>query len=176
MTELLDKRGHDVVVAVHINRTTKDRSKITKIASLYSKTNKYGENRIETYVNDQIQKNNLIEEYYQDWRHPDSKRFHNLKYIEKVGEITTKKAADNLEGRQDFEESRAVSFDETSATTYNIADLYEFVKTYDDEFSPAPEVSEFALNADGTPKVFYHGTNQGMLIQMLNRKTMPIKV
>ena len=99
-----------------------------------------------------------VEEYYQDWRHPDSKRFHNLKYVEEVAQIPAKKAADNLEGRQDLDESRAVSFDETSATTYSIADLYGFVKTFDKEFSPAPEVSKYVLNEDGTPKVFYHGT------------------
>ena len=32
-----------------------------------------------------------VEEYFQDWKHPDAKRFHNLRYIEKVDQITTKK-------------------------------------------------------------------------------------
>ena len=48
--------------------------------------------------------------------------------------------------------------DGTSTTTYSIADLYDLVKTYDKDFSPAPEVSKYVLNEDGTPKVFYHGT------------------
>ena len=48
--------------------------------------------------------------------------------------------------------------DGTSTTTYSIADLYGLVKTYDKDFSPAPEVSKYVLNEDGTPKVFYHGT------------------
>lgn len=49
--------------------------------------------------------------------------------------------------------------DDTSATKCSIADLYEFVKTYDKDFTPAPVVSKVLLNEDGTPKVFYHGTN-----------------
>ena len=46
LTEIVDKQGNEVVVAVHINRHSESRSKITKIASLYSKTNDFGENRI----------------------------------------------------------------------------------------------------------------------------------
>lgn len=49
--------------------------------------------------------------------------------------------------------------EDTSTTTYSISDLYNFVKTYDKDFSPAPTVSEAVLNEDGTPNVFYHGTN-----------------
>ena len=49
--------------------------------------------------------------------------------------------------------------DDTSATTISIADLYELVKSFDKDFSPAPEVNEVLLNSDGTPKVFYHGTD-----------------
>ena len=48
--------------------------------------------------------------------------------------------------------------DGTSTTTYSIADLYDLVKNYDKDFSPAPEVSKYVLNDDGAPKVFYHGT------------------
>ena len=60
ITELVDKKGHDVVVAVHINRKN-GRSAITKIASMYSKTNENGENRIVSYVNNQIKNGNLID-------------------------------------------------------------------------------------------------------------------
>ena len=42
--------------------------------------------------------------------------------------------------------------------TCSISDLFAFVKTFDEEFSPKP-VSPMVLNEDGTPKVFYHGTN-----------------
>jgi hypothetical protein len=38
-----------------------DHGKITKIASLYSKTNEYGKNKIESFVNKQIESNNLID-------------------------------------------------------------------------------------------------------------------
>ena len=42
--------------------------------------------------------------------------------------------------------------------THSISDLHAIVKQYDKEFSPKP-VSEHLLNEDGTPKVFYHGTD-----------------
>ena len=60
LTELTDKRGNDVIVAVHINRKD-NRSTITKIASLYSKTNQYGKNKIIDYVNAQLNAGNLID-------------------------------------------------------------------------------------------------------------------
>ena len=41
----------------------------------------------------------------------------------------------------------------------SVAQLYDFVKRKDKKFTPAPEVSKYVLNEDGTPKVFYHGTN-----------------
>jgi hypothetical protein len=49
--------------------------------------------------------------------------------------------------------------------------LYRFVKTFDKEFTPAPEVSKYVINDDGTPKVFYHGTNQGDFYEFLWEKT-----
>ena len=45
-------------------------------------------------------------------------------------------------------------------STISIAQLFEYVNTYDDNFSPTHEVSEHVLNRDGTPKEFYHGTNE----------------
>lgn len=44
-----------------------------------------------------------------------------------------------------------------SASIDSISDLFNFVKSYDKEFSPKP-VNPVLLNEDGTPKVFYHGT------------------
>lgn len=92
-----------------------------------------------------------VEETFQDPKHPNDMRFHNLKYIEKVandiGSLTHKRSYG------------AESTSDASTTMYSIADLYGFVKQFDKEFTPAPEVSEYVLNEDGTPKVFYHGTN-----------------
>ena len=42
-----------------------------------------------------------------------------------------------------------------SISTISIADLYQLVKTFDKDFSAAPEVNPILLNDDGTPKVFY---------------------
>ena len=36
----------------------------------------------------------------------------------------------------------------------SIAQLYDFVKIHDKDFSAAPEISEYALNQDGTSKTF----------------------
>ena len=60
LTEIVDKQGHDVVVAIHINKFEK-RTKITKIASLYSKTDDYGNNKIVRYVQNQINQGNLVD-------------------------------------------------------------------------------------------------------------------
>ena len=48
-----------------------------------------------------------------------------------------------------------------STTINSIAELLDFVKTYDAEFTSAPEVNPALLNEDGTPKVVYHGTKAG---------------
>lgn len=45
-----------------------------------------------------------------------------------------------------------------SASINSISDLHALVKRYDKEFSPKP-VNPVFLNEDGTPKVFYHGSN-----------------
>ncbi len=45
-----------------------------------------------------------------------------------------------------------------SASVDSIADLHGLVKIYDEKFSPK-SVSPALLNEDGTPKVFYHGTD-----------------
>ena len=46
---------------------------------------------------------------------------------------------------------------QTADTIKSIAQLYDFVKTYDKNFSPNP-VNPALLNEDGTPKIWYHGS------------------
>ena len=60
LTELEDKQGNDVIVAIHINRKH-NRNVIQKIASLYSKSDPYGNNKIKEYVNNQINQGNLLD-------------------------------------------------------------------------------------------------------------------
>lgn len=60
LTEMQTKAGHDVVVAIHINRHM-DRTVINKIASMYGKTNDIGDNRIENYISTQIKDGNLLD-------------------------------------------------------------------------------------------------------------------
>lgn len=40
-----------------------------------------------------------------------------------------------------------------------VSDLYSLVKRLDEDFTVTHEVNSALLNEDGTPKVFYHGTN-----------------
>lgn len=91
-----------------------------------------------------------VEEYFQSKSQPNEKKFHNLKYIEKVAELS----ADALSEKN----GSGGSTMRNSTTTYSVADVYSFVKQYDKEFTSAPEVNPRLLNKDGTPKVFYHGT------------------
>ncbi len=60
LTELVDKLGNDVIVAVHINKHY-SRNVVNKIASLYSKSDNNGNNRIIDYIKRQINEQNLID-------------------------------------------------------------------------------------------------------------------
>ncbi len=60
LTEVKAKNGHDVIVAIHINKKL-GRSVINKIASVYSKTDDYGNNKIKNYVMAQISAGNLLD-------------------------------------------------------------------------------------------------------------------
>ncbi len=41
-----------------------------------------------------------------------------------------------------------------------VSDLYSIVKTYDKNFHPGKSVSPSLLNANGTPKKWYHQTGE----------------
>ena len=94
-----------------------------------------------------------VEETFQDYKHPNDKRFHNLKYIEKV--------ADSIGSLTPDTSLDAESTNDASTTNYSLSDLYGYVKQFDSDFNvnPHDNVSTALLNEDGTPKVFYHGTN-----------------
>ena len=87
-----------------------------------------------------------VEESFHDPKHANERVFHNLKYIEKVATVGGRFADFNLHG---------VSTSDDIATTYNVADLYRFVKKYDNDFSGAGKPNEAMLNEDGTPKIVY---------------------
>ena len=96
-----------------------------------------------------------IEEAYHDHKNTNERRFHNLKYIEKVATVGGRTAGQSLPG---------VSTNDDIATTYTVADILSFVKTYDKDFTAAHDVSPELLNEDGTPKVFYHGTGANFTV------------
>ena len=83
--------------------------------------------------------------------HTNQKRFHNLRYIEKVADLPG--------GRYNGTSRSGVSTNGESATGYNVADVYRFVKQYDKDFPAGRSVDPEMLNSDGTPKIVYHGTN-----------------
>ncbi len=90
-----------------------------------------------------------VEEAYHDHKNTNERRFHNLKYIEKVATVGGRTAGQSLPG---------VSTNDDIATTYTVADILSLVKTYDKDFTAAHDVSPELLNEDGTPKAVYHGT------------------
>lgn len=92
-----------------------------------------------------------LEEAFQSKKQPGEKKFHNLKYIEKVAELSADALADNIRS--------GGSTNDNSTTIYTVSDLYSLVKRLDEDFTVTHEVNSALLNEDGTPKVFYHGTN-----------------
>ena len=88
-----------------------------------------------------------IEEYYNETVKDISRRAYNLKAIK----------IEPAGGQLGINSSSSVP---DASSVYSISDLYKYVKSYDKEFSAAPEVSKYMLNKDGTPKVFYHGTSK----------------
>ncbi len=98
------------------------------------------------YNNRQYIAKTTVEEYYNETIDDVSRRAYNLKAI-KIEPV----------GGQIGDNSSS-SIPDTSSII-SISDLYKFVNSFDKDFSPAREVSEHVLNKDGTPKVFYHGTN-----------------
>ena len=87
-----------------------------------------------------------IEERYNDPHHTNEKSFHNLKYIEKVAEVS---AGANVE-----QSHKSVSTMRSSTTDYSVSDLFELVKRYDKGFT-YNFVNSSLLDYDGTPKKFY---------------------
>ena len=94
----------------------------------------------------------FAEEAFSEKQNESFTRAYSLKYIEKVAEFDDG-VLSNKGGLTDSH----------SATIKSISDLYDFVKTHDKEFTPAPEVNKLMLER-GRPKVFYHGTKAAFAI------------
>ncbi|MGN0502465.1 MAG: hypothetical protein ACI4HN_06030 [Ruminococcus sp.] len=60
--------------------------------------------------------------------------------------------------------ANSLASSQTADTIKTISDLYKFVKLYDNNFIAGKEVSTVMLNDDGTPKVFYHSTNENFTV------------
>ncbi len=78
-----------------------------------------------------------VEEIYQDYLHPDDKRFHNLKYIEKIAGVTDSRTSDP----SPFGGTVMAS---SPATKYTVADLHALVKKYDKDFHPMPLIRKIS--------------------------------
>ena len=91
-----------------------------------------------------------VEEYFQSKTEPSNKKFHNLRYIEKI--------ADNIGGRTSEKNRSGGSTNDISTINYSVSNLFSFVKKYDPEFNP--NASSKIVNEDGTPMKVYHGSAQ----------------
>lgn len=92
-----------------------------------------------------------VEESYHDAKNTNERRFHNLRYVEKVATVGGRTAGHSLHG---------VSTNDDIATNFSVADLYDLVKRFDREFTAGREANPMLLNEDGTPKMFYHGAKK----------------
>ncbi len=85
-----------------------------------------------------------VEEYYNESIKDASRKAYNLKTI-KIEPAGGQLGITSSSSRPDTD------------STISISDLYALVKGYDKDFKSQP--SSKVVNADGTPKVVYHGTN-----------------
>lgn len=85
-----------------------------------------------------------VEEYYDESKNGVSRRAYNLKNIK----------IESADGRLEKISTSPMS---DTDSTISISDLYALVKDYDKDFKSQP--SSKVVNADGSPKVVYHGTN-----------------
>ena len=102
-----------------------------------------------------------VEEYFQSKSEPANKKFHNLKYIEKVADLSADALPDNNRS--------GGSANDKSATTYSISDLYALVKAYDKDFHAKEEASK-VVDEDGKPLVVYHGTKDSFTEFILQKE------
>ena len=93
-----------------------------------------------------------VEEYYNDWNNKIQRRNYDAKKIETFND--TDRFGENIS---------APLYASKNVSMNNISDLFSFVKQYDKEFNPKP-VNPLVLNEDGTPKVFYHSTNESFTV------------
>ncbi len=93
-----------------------------------------------------------VEEYYNNWNDKIQRRDYDVKKIETFYD------ADRF-----GENISAPLYASKNVSMNNISDLFSFVKQYDKEFNPKP-VNPVMLNDDGTPKVFYHSTNENFTV------------
>ncbi|MEE1046341.1 MAG: hypothetical protein U0M60_02835 [Clostridia bacterium] len=101
-----------------------------------------------------------VEEMYQSSKNDDYKRFHNLRQIDLVAEI--KKEINASDVLKDGNEPSSEYASKHLTSTYTVADLFNFVKTYDKSFKPKP--SSLVVNEDGTPMVVYHQTKNNFTV------------
>lgn len=94
----------------------------------------------------------MLKLYVEEMNNPNyvntNKRSYQLQYIEKAPTASVR-----VQG------NTSISLTNTVSAVKTVSDLYALVKQYDSKFDPKP-VNSILLNEDGTPKVFYHGTNK----------------
>lgn len=135
------------------------------------------------YINDIVKKAVLLDSYAVDTAKPKSQNsllIHSLYAVVDIGngrevlklyveemnnpnETNTSKRAyqlQNIEKYRPTGKSSQITVSSISPATGNvitIADLFKYVKSLDSSFNPKP--ASKIVNADGTPKIMYHGSN-----------------
>lgn len=102
-----------------------------------------------------------VEERFQDPYHTNERRFHNLKYIEKVADVP---ADANVE--QSHKDGSTMG---SPTTDYTVADILSLGKTYDKDFHLGKAVNPALLNRDGTPRIVYHYTDEDFTVFEIGR-------
>ena len=100
-----------------------------------------------------------VEDYFQDRKHPDNKRFHNLAYIEKVADIPG--------GRTSGKNRSGGTAIGISTTGYKVAEIYGLVKQYAfwrRTASKMPSEMQSLLEDTVTPWQLLRGASLGRIL------------
>ncbi len=170
LTEIVDKNGNDVIVAVHINKRH-SRTVVNKIASLYSKSDDFGNNKIIGYIKNQISAGNLI-----DASNTKAPNWFTSRGLQLPKEVQTILGANNriaqkppIVKNNSMQESDEYSLNakENTADVDGEADAYSINEDFYSEFD--------AWDGKDTNKVFTIGTTSEAL-KSVNIKNQEIKM
>lgn len=105
-------------------------------------------------------------------------------YVEEMNNPNTEKTSKRTYKLLNIEKTSAASarvqispssVTSTANAIHTVSDLFKVVKSKDNSFNPNP-VNPAFLNEDGTPKVFYHGTNADFTVFDRSKRTKKVSL